>query len=78
MDAHPPPSPSLESVDFQMHEPTESRMRIAFLCNPNQEDSNVRGHHTSELFSDELDAVEKRASTEGFDCKWIFYVNGPN
>ena len=77
MDVHPPPSPSQESVDF--HEPTEDQMQIAFLCNPNDEDSNVRGHHhMSELFSDELDAVEKRTLTEGFDCKWIFYVNGPN
>jgi len=72
MDAHPPSSLSLESVDFQMHGPMEDRMRIAFLCNPNDEDSNVRGHHMSELFSDELDAIEKRTLTEGFDCKWIF------
>ena len=75
MDMHPPPSPSLESVNFQMHEPMEDGedgTHIAFLCNPNDEDSNIRGHHTSELFSDERDAIEKRTLTKVFDCKWIF------
>ena len=41
MDAHPPSSLSLESVNFQMHGPMEDRMHIAFLCNPNDKDSNV-------------------------------------
>jgi hypothetical protein len=59
----PPPSPTLESVDSSR--PLKQRMNIAFLCNPGDEDQNLRGHHMSQLFSDELDVVEKRALAEG-------------
>lgn len=73
-DVHPPPSPSPESIDSQMHEPPERRVSIAFLCNPNDEDDNVRGHHTSELFNNEMDDVEKRALAEGCNSGWTFVM----
>ena len=60
-DAHSSP----ESMESETPTLIETRMNIAYLCNPNQEDSNVRGHHTSQLFSDELDEVEKRTVGEG-------------
>lgn len=73
-DVHPPPSPNPESIDSQMHEPPERRVGIAFLCNPNDEDDNVRGHHTSELFNNEMDDVEKRALAEGCNSGWTFVM----
>jgi hypothetical protein len=40
-------------------------MNIAFLCNPENEDENLRGSHTSQFFSNDLDDVEKSALAEG-------------
>lgn len=71
-DAHPPSSPSPEPIDFSR--PPECRMNVAFLCNPNDEDPNLRGHHTSELFSDELDDIEKRASAKGCNGLLTIFV----
>ena len=42
----------------------ECRLTLAFLCNPNDEDTSLRGNHTSELFSDVLD--------DEYDCELIF------
>jgi hypothetical protein len=63
-DTHPSPAPSVDSC-----RPPESRMNFAFLCNPNKEDSRLRGHHTSEFFSNELDDTEKRTLAEGCNCE---------
>lgn len=46
-------------------------MSFAFLCNPDNEDSNLRGHHMSGLFGEELDNAEKRALAEGCNCEWM-------
>ena len=61
-------SPTVEIVDSSR--PLKERMDIAFLCNPVNEDENLRGRHTSQIFSDDLDDVEKRALAEGSTSKW--------
>ena len=66
-DTHPLPSPLLESINSTRD--GEDIMDIAFLCNPNDEDENLRGHHQSELSSNELDDVEKRSFPEELDCE---------
>ena len=71
-DAHLPSSPSPDSIEPQIHQPAERRLTLAFLCNPNDEDTSLRGNHTSELFSDVLDSVHKRTLDDEYDCEWIF------
>jgi len=66
---HPPPSPSPEFINSC--ELPEPRMNITNLCNPNNEDDNLRRHHTSELFSDELEDIQKRTLAEECDSKWM-------
>ena len=54
--------------------PPEGRISFAFLCNPDDEDSNLWGHHMSGLFSNELDNAEKRALAEGCNCEWMLII----
>jgi len=70
MDAHPPSSPSPNSIEPQIQQAQERKFTLAFLCNPNDEDTSLRRNHTSELFSNVLDSVHK--CTLDDDCKWIF------
>ena len=74
-EAYPPPLSTLESIDSST--PQEQRMNIAFLCNPSDENGNLRSHHISEIFSNELDDVEKRTLTKECNCEWtlIVYIN---
>jgi len=44
-------------------------MNISNLCNPNDEDPNLRGHHISEFFSKELEIFEKRTLDKECDSK---------
>lgn len=53
----------------ETYPPSECKMNLAFLCNPNVEDSNMRGHHVSQLFSSELDDIEKHTLDSGCDSK---------
>jgi len=71
MDAHPPSSPSPNSIEPQIQQPQERKFTLAFLCNPNNEDTSLHGNHTSELFSDVLDSVHKRTLDDEYDCEWI-------
>jgi len=72
MDAHPSSSPSPDSIEPQIQQPQERKLTLAFLCNPNDEDTSLRGNHTSELFSNVLDSVHKRTLDDEYDCEWIF------
>lgn len=74
MDTAPPRTPSPESIDSckQPEVDPEPRMNIASLCNPNNEDDNLRGHHTSEFFSNDLEDFEKRTFAAECNSKWTF------
>jgi hypothetical protein len=61
--------PSSPMLDSTMLDPPDRRMGLAFLCNPTDEHCNVRGHHMSELFSEDVDAVQKIASVQGCKCE---------
>ena len=63
------PSSSHDSVTFQMPNPTEHRLNISFLCNPNDEEPNLRQSSISELFGDNLSSVQKRSWATDSTCE---------
>jgi hypothetical protein len=46
-------------------------MNIAFLCNPNDEDPDLRQPRVSELFGDNLSPVQKRSWVKDSTCKQV-------
>ena len=65
-DGHLQP-PRLESIDSaKQQNQQQNLMTFTSLCNPNEEDNELRGYHSS-IFS--LDDVEMPALAEGCNCE---------
>lgn len=51
--------------------PTEPKMNIAFLCNPQDEDPDLRQESVSELFGSDLTSVHKRSWAKDSACEQV-------
>jgi len=55
------PSPDRDLVGLPTSDPTKPSMAISFLCNPNDEHPDIRQISVSDLFSENLNLVQKRS-----------------
>ncbi len=62
-------SPGSITDTYQTPEPTEHRLNIASICNPNNEDSDIRQDCTSELFDGNLNAVQIPSWVKNATCE---------
>ena len=60
------PPPSLEFINSYRR---QGGMDVSFLCNPDNEDGNIRGYHTLEL-----DDVEMRTLAEECNCEQMLIM----
>jgi len=65
------PSSHQHSVAFQTPTPTEPRINISFLCNPNDEELELHQPSISELFGDNLSSVQKQSWAKDSTCEQI-------
>ena len=68
------PSSSHDSVAFQTPNPTEHRMNISVLCNPNDEEAILRQSSISELFGNNLSSIQKRSWATDSTCEQVLLI----
>src|SRR6266446_5664276 len=65
----PIPSSESNTITSQTPNPSERRLDIASICNPNHEVPAIRHHQTSKLFGDNLNAVQTPSWVKGSACE---------
>lgn len=80
-DTHRPSrdTPNISDISFdeddQTPNPTEGRINISFLCNPNDEELDLRQPSTSQLFGNDFSSVQKRSWAKDSTCEQVPCIN---